>query len=127
MADKIAMIAKSEKPKLLDIGHERTCRCPPNHINCLTGKQWAISQVAIWGFSYEKRDIRDKKIHPAVFPIGLPSQCIKLFTHEGELVLDPFAGSGSTLIAAKQEGFNYIGFELEPEYCKIAYARIKNT
>lgn len=85
------MVESTQTSKLLDIGCERTCNCPPNHINCLIPKEWIQSQVAIWEFSYEKRDIRDKNIHPAVFPIGLPARCIKLFTHEGELVIDPFA------------------------------------
>mgnify|MGYP000648565797 FL=1 len=58
-------------------------------------------QVAIWELYYEKRDIRDKDIHPAVFPIALPKKCIELFTHKGELILDPFVGIGTTLIAAR--------------------------
>ncbi len=66
------MVETIEIAKPLDIGYERTCQCPPNHINCLTAKEWIKSQVGIWEFSYEKRDIRDKKIHPAVFPIALP-------------------------------------------------------
>jgi DNA modification methylase len=69
----------------LNISHDRTCDCKPNHINCLTPKEWVKAQVAIWSFNYEKRDIRDKHIHPAVFPIGLPKKCIELFTHKGAL------------------------------------------
>jgi len=60
------------KPRL-DIGYTRTCRCPQTHINCLIPKEWTRNQVAIWEFYYEKRDIRDKDIHPAVFPIALPN------------------------------------------------------
>ena len=48
-----------------------------------------------------------------------------MVTPKGGIVLDPFAGSGSTLIAAKQEGFNYIGIERESDYVKIAEARLK--
>ena len=51
----------------------------------------------------------------------------RLITPKGGIVLDPYAGSGSTGIAAKQEGFEFIGIEKEEEYCKIAEARIKNT
>jgi len=72
------MVQVTETSKLLDIGYERTCNCSPNHINCLTPKEWVQSQVGIWEFSYEKRDVRDKNIHPAVFPIGLPAKCIKV-------------------------------------------------
>ena len=57
--------------KKVGIGYEKTCNCPPNHINCLTAKEWLKSQVAIQEFSYNGRDVRDKDIHPAVFPISL--------------------------------------------------------
>jgi len=121
------MVQVTEISKLLNIGYERTCNCPPNHINCLTPKEWIRSQVAIWEFSYEKRDIRDKNIHPAVFPIGLPAKCIKLFTHEGELVLDPFGGIGTTLLAAQDLNRNAVGFDLKKEYVEIAKSRLSQT
>jgi DNA modification methylase len=80
--------------------------------------------VAIWGFYYEKRDIRDKNIHPAVFPIALPAKCIRLFTHEGELVLDPFVGIGTTLVAAQDLNRNAVGFDLKEEYIGVAKSRL---
>ena len=110
--------------KKLDINFKRTCSCPENHLNCLTPKEWVKSQVAIWEFSYEKRDIRDKDIHPAVFPIALPKKCIELFTHKGELVLDPFAGIGTTLIAAKDLERNAVGFDLNEKYVEFANRRL---
>jgi len=113
-----------ESAKRLDIGYERICGCLPTHINCLTPKEWIQSQVGIWEFSYEKRDIRDKNIHPAVFPIGLPAKCIKLFTHEGELVIDPFVGIGTTLLAAQDLNRNAVGFDLKQEYIDTAKTRL---
>jgi DNA modification methylase len=110
--------------KPLKIGHARTCDCPPKHINCLTAKEWMLSQIAIWEFFYEKRDIRDKNVHPAAFPISLPTKCIKLFTHQGELVLDPFVGSGTTLVAAKDLNRNAVGFDLVADYVDQANARV---
>jgi len=62
--------------------------------------------------------------HPTVKPIALMKYLCRLITPPQGIVLDPFTGSGSTLVAAKQEGFNYIGFELEPEYIEIAKARL---
>ena len=115
----------SEKPQqFLDIEYARTCDCPPNHINCLTAKEWMQHQIAVWEFYYEKRDIRDKKIHPAVFPIALPAKCIRLFTHKGELVLDPFAGVGTTLVAAQDLGRNAVGFDLQPHYIDLCERRL---
>lgn len=117
---------KSKKiaSKKIDIGYKKTCSCPDNHINCLTAKNWMKSQVAIWEFYYGKRDIRDKKIHPAVFPIGLPKKCIELFTHEGELVLDPFVGIGTTLVAAKDSARNAVGFDLSKKYVDYSNKRL---
>jgi DNA modification methylase len=116
-----------EITKPLKIGHERICKCPPTHINCSNAKEWIQSQVAIWEFFYEKRDIRDKNIHPAVFPIGLPKKCIQLFTHQGELVLDPFVGIGTTLVAAFDLNRNAVGFDLKKEYVDFANKRVAQT
>lgn len=119
--------SKSTPDKKLDIGWQRTCGCPSNHINCLNAKQWMKNQVAIWEFSYKKRDTRDKNIHPAVFPIALPSKCIELFTHEGELVLDPFVGIGTTLVAARDLGRNAVGFDLNRKYINFAKKRLSQA
>jgi len=61
--------------------------------------------------------------HSAAFPVDLPSWFIKLFTVEGDVVLDPFIGSGTTAVAARQLGRNYVGIELNEEYCRIARER----
>ena len=111
--------------KKIKINSQKTCSCKDNHINCLTAKEWARNQVAIWEFFYEKRDIRDKDIHPAVFPIALPKKCIELFTHKGELVLDPFSGIGSTLIAARDTDRNAVGFDLNQKYIDYTDERLK--
>lgn len=66
-----------------------------------------------------------KNTHPTVKPIKLMEYLVKMITPPGGVVLDPFAGSGTTLIAAKTQGFNYIGIELTPEYVEIAEARLK--
>jgi DNA modification methylase len=108
----------------LTIGHTRTCACPPNHLNCLTPKEWLKAQLGVWQFSYEGRDIRDKDLHPATFPIALAGRCIQLFTHRGELVLDPFVGSGTTLVAARDAQRNAVGFDLNPTYVALSQSRL---
>lgn len=115
---------RHEEPTILDIGHERTCECPANRINCSTPKEWIRGQVAIWELYYEGRDIRDKTIHPAAYPISLPAKCIDLFTHRGQLVLDPFLGTGSTLVAAQDLDRNAVGFDLKQEYVDLAKTRL---
>ncbi len=115
------------KEKTLNIGYKRTCSCSEKRINCLTGKEWVKDQVAIQEFYYTKDDIRDKNIHPATFPIALPAKFIEMFTHKGELVLDPFVGTGTTLVAARQAGRNAIGFDLKKEYIDFARKRLNQT
>lgn len=60
------------------------------------------------------------KNHSAAFPGALPEWFIKLFTVEGDLVLDPFCGSGTTALAAKRLGRNYVGIDVSQEYCEMA-------
>ena len=108
----------------LPVGHDRTCDCKPNHLNCLTAKEWIKNQLGVWQFNYERRDVRDKKTHPATFPISLARRVIELFTHEGELVLDPFVGSGTTLVAAQDSNRNAIGFDLQESYVRLSAERL---
>jgi DNA modification methylase len=63
--------------------------------------------------------------HPTVKPIALMEYLIKMVTPKGGTVLDPFAGSGSTLVASKQNGYQYIGIEMTEEYIPIIEARLK--
>jgi site-specific DNA-methyltransferase (adenine-specific) len=65
--------------------------------------------------------------HSATFPLELPAWFIQLFTQEGDMVLDPFLGSGTTAVACTQLDRRYIGIELNPEYIPIAEQRIKET
>lgn len=111
----------------LDIASTRTCNCPPTHINCMTAKEWLKSQIGVWQFFYESRDIRNKSIHPATFPITLAKKVIELFTHEGELVIDPFVGSGTTLVAAQGLNRNAAGFDLQEKYVELCRGRLSTS
>jgi site-specific DNA-methyltransferase (adenine-specific) len=65
--------------------------------------------------------------HPAPFPVELPRRVIQVYTRPGDVVLDPFMGSGSTAIAAKLTGRHYVGYELSAEYCQLAEKRVRET
>jgi DNA modification methylase len=66
-----------------------------------------------------------KKIgHPAPFPVALPRRLIELYTYKGDLVLDPFIGSGSTAVAAAQTGRHYVGFDTDESYVELARTRL---
>jgi DNA modification methylase len=108
----------------LPIDSTRTCNCGETHLNCMTAKEWVKSQIGVWQFSYEKRDVRKKSVHPAAFPISLAKRVIELFTHEGELVLDPFVGSGTTLVAAQDLNRKAVGFDLQQDYIDLCYERL---
>ena len=65
--------------------------------------------------------------HSAAFPTDLPTWFVKLFTEEGDIVLDPFVGSGTELIAGVQYGMDCVGFETSREYFDLACKRISDT
>ena len=110
--------------RTINIDNERTCDCGKTHINCMTAKEWLKSQIGVWQFYYEKGDIRKKDLHPATFPISLAKKVVELFTHEGELVLDPFVGSGTTLVAAQDLNRNAVGFDLQESYINLCSQRL---
>ena len=77
----------------------------------------------LWTFSGESK----KKVgHPAPFPVELPRRCIKLFSFVGDTVLDPFMGSGSTLIACALLNRKGIGVDIDENYCGLAKNRLIN-
>jgi site-specific DNA-methyltransferase (adenine-specific) len=63
--------------------------------------------------------------HPAPFPLELPHRCIQLYTYKGDVVLDPFVGSGTTCLAAQQDGRLFVGYESNAEYVQLAVERLK--
>jgi len=76
----------------------------------------------VWNFSGESR----KKVgHPAPFPVELPKRCIKLFSFVGDSVLDPFVGSGTTLIACLETNRIGIGVDINKNYCELAKKRLE--
>jgi site-specific DNA-methyltransferase (adenine-specific) len=65
--------------------------------------------------------------HPAPFPEELPQRLIELYTYRGDVVLDPFCGSGTTCLSAWRQGRHYVGYEIKPEYHKLAQERIQSA
>ena len=78
----------------------------------------------IWTFNGESK----KKVgHPAPFPLELPRRCVKMFSFVGDMVLDPFMGSGTTVLAAALHGRKAVGIEIDKGYCRLARQRIQDA
>lgn len=77
---------------------------------------------SVWTFPAEPAT---KVGHPAPFPVELPYRLIQLYTFEGEVVLDPFIGSGQTAIAAVRTKRHYVGYDVNEDYVKLAERRIR--
>ena len=81
----------------------------------------------VWTDIHRIKHNKKRDPHPCQLPIHLLDRLILLSTDEGDTVLDPFSGTGTTAISAKRLGRNYIGFELDPEYVKISRDKLKNV
>ncbi|MCY3541007.1 MAG: site-specific DNA-methyltransferase [Gammaproteobacteria bacterium] len=77
----------------------------------------------LWSFNGQNK--KGAGGHPTAFPLELPKRCIKLFSFVGDIVFDPFVGSGSSLIAASTLGRRGIGVEIDSNYCQIALNRLE--
>jgi site-specific DNA-methyltransferase (adenine-specific) len=78
----------------------------------------------VWQMRYNNQESRKKLNHNAFFVLQLPKNFISINTKEGDIILDPFMGSGTVALASKQLKRNFIGFEINPEYVKIANKRL---
>ncbi|MEM4156656.1 MAG: site-specific DNA-methyltransferase [Archaeoglobaceae archaeon] len=97
-------------------------RCKGEKRDTITRDEFLEFTKSIWRFQPESA----KKVgHPAPFPVDLPYRCIRLFTFEGDEILDPFAGSGTSCVADLKTHRHFIGIELEDKYVKIAVERIR--
>ena len=95
---------------------------PDNRSSTISRDEFLEQTKSIWTFPTESA----RKIgHPAPFPVELPHRLIQLFTFEGDVVLDPFMGSGQTALAAIKAGRHYVGYEINPDYVALANDRIK--
>lgn len=90
--------------------------------NTISKEEFLEFTKSIWTFPAEPAT---KIGHPAPFPVELPYRLIQLYTFEGDIILDPFIGSGQTAIAAIKTKRHYIGYDINKDYVKLAEKRIK--
>jgi site-specific DNA-methyltransferase (adenine-specific) len=92
------------------------------HRSTLTNDEFLDATLDLWRIPAESA----RRVgHPAPFPVELPLRFIELYTYEGDLVLDPFLGSGSAAVAAVRAGRRYAGYDLDPDYVAIARSRVE--
>ncbi|HSB67528.1 MAG TPA: site-specific DNA-methyltransferase [Anaerolineales bacterium] len=95
---------------------------PHRRENTISNEQFLEYTKSVWTFPAEPAT---KVGHPAPFPIELPYRLIQLYSFKGEVVLDPFMGSGQTAIAALKADRHFVGYEINPGYVALAQARIQ--
>lgn len=105
---------------------------PKNKLNGLTGKEWILFTKSWFVFNALPSDLKEEREttpktddHPATFSPTMVSEFIRFFTKEGQTILDPFVGIGSTLVACDRTNRKGIGIELNPKYAEIAKLRTK--
>lgn len=83
----------------------------------ISGEEFMEATLSVW----EIQPASARKVgHPAPFPVELAERAIRLYTYKGDVVLDPFNGSGATCVAALKNGRHYVGYDIVPEYCELA-------
>jgi DNA modification methylase len=96
-----------------------------NKLNDLEAKKW-LQFTKTWFVHNPPRRKKNEVLHPAKYPEGMVEEFIRFFTKEGEVVFDPFLGTGSTLVACHNSQRNGIGIELQEKYADIARKRIED-
>jgi len=107
--------------ELIVVLYKRTWKKLAAGVSDISRKDFMDWTNGLWTFNGESRK---RTGHPAPFPVELPRRCIRLFSWVGDTVLDPFMGSGSTLVAAAETGRRGIGIEIERRYCRLACQRL---
>lgn len=92
-------------------------------VSTLESDEFRLATTSVWD---DIAPASAKRVgHPAPFPVELPERCIRLYTFEDDLVLDPFIGSGTTAVAAARNNRRYVGYEVSRDYAKLARERVR--
>lgn len=120
VTERIVIASKGRFDRAVPI-HEREKHHLP-HENDIYADEFMAATLDVWDIAPESAR---RVHHPAPFPVELPKRLIHLYTYKGDLVLDPFMGSGSTLVAAASLDRRYVGYDLDPQYVEIARVRVR--
>ena len=97
---------------------------PDDGVSDMSDEEFMEATLSVWNIPPESA----KRVgHPAPFPLALAERVVKLYSYQGDVVLDPFMGSGTTCLAAKKLGRHYVGLDISEEYCRLAQKRLKQV
>ena len=118
-------VIRDEHEYILVFSYKTWSRQAEDRKNSTMDSQQFMSYTkSVWNM----RTVSAKRIgHPAPFPVELPYRLINMYTYEGDVVLDPYMGSGTTAIAAESLGRNWVGYEREEKYIDLARRRIEKA
>ena len=119
ISERVIIASKGRFDRALSVKQRAADGLP--HENTVMTEDFMAATLDVWSMPPESAQ---RVGHPAPFPVELPEQLIRLYTFKGDLILDPFMGSGSSLVAAARLGRRYIGYDLDASYLEIARQRV---
>ncbi|MDX1449277.1 MAG: site-specific DNA-methyltransferase [Acidimicrobiia bacterium] len=122
LTERIVIASKGRFDRALSVRQRAEAGYP--HVSDIWRDEFMEATTDVWEIPSESAT---RVNHPAPFPVELPRRLIELFTYRGDLVLDPYLGSGTTAVAAVQSGRHYVGYEIDPDYHARALERIAQT
>ena len=124
ITERVVIASKGRFDRAKPVKQRETEGLPYESKNTLKTEDFMAFTLDLWEIQPESA----RRVgHPAPFPVELPDQLIRLYTFENDLVLDPFMGSGSTLVAAALSNRRYVGYDLDPSYADIARHRVEDA
>src|SRR5439155_10688161 len=120
VTERVVIASKGRFDRAKSIDERRELGLP--HENEISPDEFMEATLDVWSIAPESAR---RVNHPAPFPVELPERLVGLYTYQDDLVLDPFMGSGTTLIAAIRSSRRYLGYDTDPDYVATAKARVK--
>ncbi len=115
ITERVVIASKGRFDRALSVKEREAKKLP--HKNSISSDEFMAATLDVWDIAPESA----KRVqHPAPFPVELPERLIRLYTYENDLVLDPFMGSGSALVAAAKVGRRFVGYDLDSDYVELA-------
>ncbi|MFZ4720368.1 MAG: DNA-methyltransferase [Ilumatobacteraceae bacterium] len=122
LTERVIIASKGRFDRAIDV-KQRAKRGLPS-VSTMSRDEFMEATVDVWEIPPESAS---RVGHPAPFPVALPERLIHMNTYEGEVVLDPFMGSGTTAVAAVRTGRHFIGYDTDPGYAAAAMERVAAT